>query len=724
MQTIPYIDLNNINLDWLLQNMHKIVAEWAAYQVSMGNKFDSLEAAYTALQTWINEYFSRLNVQTEINNKLDAMAAGGQLLSIIKPTVQDTTTGWLDTHITNAQYPLDDTLTQQGAASDSKAVGDRFLHDEETGMNWKAQLVTGDDLNSLYLPGWYVLKYADTITNAPESVSNKHRLVLIFTTSTPQAGAFKHMMYYNKEDGTVWFRIMNEGAWESWTMGFPGLLSTSLTETNKAAQAKKVGDELTDLRLDAMTWKAEIAGSADLNDLYEPGWYIIQSAATPTNAPENVSGKHRYLLIFTTSSPGATAFKHMLYVNREDNTVYIRMMSGGTWDSWTAPMVDQIYNSKEALLWHSRALSALYNLDLDAVTLPGWYNITTGSTLTGTIPPGEAASGGRRQLWVTSTPDGTQRFMIYYNYESGLIAWRIFYGSSWKSWYVIKYADKIEKQNFKTPDYFQQRVEFAHRGVYLNQQAPQNTLPAFRLAVSQGYNGIEADVQITSDNVPVIIHDRNIAITARTPEGQTITDPTYIDQITYAQTQEYDFGIRISAAFAGTKLMTLEEFLTFCQRTGTVPELHLKETITNAKLEYVDQTLIRSGMRYKAFLFTGDKTVLRAMATYFDHCFIGLMAASNAFGSDIPGLFDAISINGNQPCVCGGRVFMQDADMAATMQGLVDKGVIHIFVYANTDHIDETPDWCYMYLVNPADAQTPYFHPVTLLYNQEMGIVQ
>ena len=48
---------------------------------------------------------------------------------------------------------------------------------------------------------------------------------------------------------------------------------------------------------------------------------------------------------------------------------------------------------------------------------------------------------------------------------------------------------------------------FAHRGLYKNGTAlPENSLPAIRKAVEEGY-GIEFDIQVTKDGVPVVFHD-------------------------------------------------------------------------------------------------------------------------------------------------------------------------------------------------------------------------
>ncbi len=50
----------------------------------------------------------------------------------------------------------------------------------------------------------------------------------------------------------------------------------------------------------------------------------------------------------------------------------------------------------------------------------------------------------------------------------------------------------------------------AHRGLFNNEtEAPENSLPAFRKAVENGY-GIELDVQLTSDKKLVVFHDADL----------------------------------------------------------------------------------------------------------------------------------------------------------------------------------------------------------------------
>lgn len=58
----------------------------------------------------------------------------------------------------------------------------------------------------------------------------------------------------------------------------------------------------------------------------------------------------------------------------------------------------------------------------------------------------------------------------------------------------------------------------AHRGGHA--AVPENTLAAFEAAVAMGVNGIETDVRLSLDGLPVLIHDRVIA------SGQAVADLT------------------------------------------------------------------------------------------------------------------------------------------------------------------------------------------------------
>lgn len=67
-------------------------------------------------------------------------------------------------------------------------------------------------------------------------------------------------------------------------------------------------------------------------------------------------------------------------------------------------------------------------------------------------------------------------------------------------------------------------VLYAHRGLHDNKsEAPENSMAAFKKAVDGGY-GIECDVQLTKDGVPVIFHDFTLARVARYPQDEIPAD--------------------------------------------------------------------------------------------------------------------------------------------------------------------------------------------------------
>jgi glycerophosphoryl diester phosphodiesterase len=91
-----------------------------------------------------------------------------------------------------------------------------------------------------------------------------------------------------------------------------------------------------------------------------------------------------------------------------------------------------------------------------------------------------------------------------------------------------------------------------HRGA--SAVAPENTLAAFSQAIDAGADGIEFDVRLSSDGVPVVIHDAAL--------NRTGLMSKLVRELTCAQLKEIDVGSwfdKRSGAFAGEKIPTLEQ---------------------------------------------------------------------------------------------------------------------------------------------------------------------
>ncbi len=57
----------------------------------------------------------------------------------------------------------------------------------------------------------------------------------------------------------------------------------------------------------------------------------------------------------------------------------------------------------------------------------------------------------------------------------------------------------------RLPSLLDAPIAFAHRGARAH--APENTIAAFQLALDKGATGLESDVWLTADGVPVLVHD-------------------------------------------------------------------------------------------------------------------------------------------------------------------------------------------------------------------------
>lgn len=133
-----------------------------------------------------------------------------------------------------------------------------------------------------------------------------------------------------------------------------------------------------------------------------------------------------------------------------------------------------------------------------------------------------------------------------------------------KHGFVLNSEIQLPSELNKRVDYIIKSV--AHRGY--RRFYPENTIPAFAGAARYGFNAIETDIKWTSDGVAVLLHDASINRTARNADGTEISGTVNISDITYAQALTYDFGIAVDEEFAGTKIPTLEEAVSFCKKAG------------------------------------------------------------------------------------------------------------------------------------------------------------
>jgi glycerophosphoryl diester phosphodiesterase len=92
---------------------------------------------------------------------------------------------------------------------------------------------------------------------------------------------------------------------------------------------------------------------------------------------------------------------------------------------------------------------------------------------------------------------------------------------------------------------------WAHRGA--SADAPENTLVAFAAAEAAGADGIELDVHLSRDGVPVVIHDERVE---RTTDGHGA-----VAELRLAELRRLDAGSWFAPRFAGEPIPLLDEIL-------------------------------------------------------------------------------------------------------------------------------------------------------------------
>src|SRR5690625_3059748 len=110
---------------------------------------------------------------------------------------------------------------------------------------------------------------------------------------------------------------------------------------------------------------------------------------------------------------------------------------------------------------------------------------------------------------------------------------------------------------------------FAHRGA--SKYAPENTMPAFNLAEKQGADGIELDLQLTKDNIPVILHDEKLK---RTTNGIG-----FLKDCTLKDLKQLDAGYWFNREFKNTKILSFQDFLEWFIDTDLLLNAELKTNI-------------------------------------------------------------------------------------------------------------------------------------------------
>jgi glycerophosphoryl diester phosphodiesterase len=140
----------------------------------------------------------------------------------------------------------------------------------------------------------------------------------------------------------------------------------------------------------------------------------------------------------------------------------------------------------------------------------------------------------------------------------------------------------------------------AHRG---GAEAPENTLASLRSALAGPAAYVETDIQLTSDGVPVLMHDWTVD---RTTDG---SGPVW--SFTFDELSGLDAGSWFGQDFAGVRVPSLAQFLTMLEPSGKDAIIELKGSWNREQVEGVVDQLTATRLTGRVILASFSLTTLQ-----------------------------------------------------------------------------------------------------------------
>ncbi len=155
--------------------------------------------------------------------------------------------------------------------------------------------------------------------------------------------------------------------------------------------------------------------------------------------------------------------------------------------------------------------------------------------------------------------------------------------------------------------YIGSAMRIAHRGY--SGHAIENTMTSFTRAVELGCDALELDVQISSDGVPVVIHDTTV--------DYSTTSTGNVADYTAAQLQAMTRDARYGAVYANSRIPLFSEVVAFAKAKKIMIFPEIKDYRTQADIALMVQVVVdadyESMTKFQSFDLT-DLTVVRGLS--------------------------------------------------------------------------------------------------------------
>lgn len=260
-------------------------------------------------------------------------------------------------------------------------------------------------------------------------------------------------------------------------------------------------------------------------------------------------------------------------------------------------------------------------------------------------------------------------------------------------------------------DWINSVIGVCHMGYHV--VAPENTLPAIRLAKRNGFRFFECDVHFTSDHIPILMHDTTINRTCcNASDGSTIVEDVSVDNSTYNDLLAYDAcSPEKWSVYQGTKIPTFEQVLELCRELDLYIDIDCKDLNVASDIQILINLCKQYDMLYNVIFSFNSATFVETAVTCDDTIYLAAYGTSVA-DSYITRLSACLTGNNKVAYVVKSA---STADVTACINAGLDVG---IYVTAQDDDVESALD--------NADKRIKFFTANVIdatqyLYNHNIG---
>lgn len=331
----------------------------------------NLHTAYEELQSYVNNYFSTLDVQEEINKKLDEMSNDGSLSAIILPLVsQNIAPHVVDSlsEMTNKNYMY--VLSTTGDiyfwdGSKFKKSSLKYPENIYEMVKYYDTLPDNTDLNDISVlskNSFYGLVGSYNYTNLPDAFSDNHYGVLILNLMSSATEPNYQICFgtRNKYYSKIAMRQYADLKWQPWVVN-EDFYSVSYN-------------------------KSILSNNADLNDMNDVklnGYYGLSYGYTYKNLPKIFNNNGTGVVLCCLKGSDTQGHYQWAFGTRAHNAfkIAVRAYYNGSWGEWIEHDLNKINKNKLLkpceYVSDEKVNNSGINIRVMAYNVANWNNDTT-----------------------------------------------------------------------------------------------------------------------------------------------------------------------------------------------------------------------------------------------------------------------------------------------------------------------------------------------------------